>query len=418
MPLRNVVLAAVLLASAAPDFLAGQQAGPSSATWLSLLPDGLEKRKFILDCTGCHQFDGDIALIDGRVRTEPEWAASVTKMLGFAGATTGFPVIAADRDAQATAAWLAKYVRERPASPPAARVTLGAADVREYRMPEPGDLPHDVAVEPTGTVLITGMFTHVLYRLAPATGSMNTIAIPVPKANPRAIELDARGRAWVVLGGPKQLAVLEPDSSWTTFDVGMYAHSVAIGRDRAWVNGHFTHAPELLRGVDLATGTVETVTVPEHPTLGKGPGGPIPYEIRLAPDGRLWGGELQGNRLVAYSPSSGTFATFTLPTSASGPRRFDIDRAGIVWIPAYSANLIVRLDPASGQFREIPMPPCGSGRQRPTHCSATTRRPTDSPSIPCRRTGHWCGTWSSTPCAATSGSPTGSRRGRRQGWRG
>jgi virginiamycin B lyase len=90
--------------------------------------------------------------------------------------------------------------------------------------------------------------------------------------------------------------------------------------------------------------------------LAKRPGGPIPYEIRAAPDGRIWLGELQGNRLVAFTPASGKFETFTLATPYSGPRRFDIDARGIVWIPAYSGNLLVRLDPATGKFTEIPLP--------------------------------------------------------------
>ena len=63
--------------------------------------------------------------------------------------------------------------------------------------------------------------------------------------------------------------------------------------------------------------------------------------------------ELQGNRIVEFMASTGKFRTFTLPTPSSGPRRFDLDAKGIVWIPAYSANRLVRLDPASGRFTEI-----------------------------------------------------------------
>jgi streptogramin lyase len=96
--------------------------------------------------------------------------------------------------------------------------------------------------------------------------------------------------------------------------------------------------------------------VPPHPTLAAGPGGPIPYELRTGPDGRVWMSELQGNRLVAFTPGTGKFQTFTLPTPHSGPRRFDVDARGIVWIPAYSANRLVRLDPATGRFREIALP--------------------------------------------------------------
>ena len=45
-----------------------------------------------------------------------------------------------------------------------------------------------------------------------------------------------------------------------------------------------------------------------------------------------------------------------MPTPHSGPRRFDVDAKGVLWIPAYSANLLVRLDPATGKFTEIPLP--------------------------------------------------------------
>jgi streptogramin lyase len=328
-----------------------------SSAWLSRLPDGEVKRKFILDCTGCHQFDEKIARPQGTPRTEAQWAEAVTRMLGYAGAATSFPVIAADRDAKATAAWLAKSL----AAGDVADVAVTAsrkADIREYMMPVPQDLPHDVVVEPNGDVVITGMFTHRLYRLNPESGALSEIPIPVVQgANPRAIDRDASGRTWVVLGQPKKLAAVVADTQWRSWDVGMYPHSLAIAPDgKVWFNGHFTRDAELIGFVDPAGDKVTTYPVPPHPTLAKGPGGPIPYEIRAAPDGRIWLGELQGNRLLALTPKTGKFQTFTLPTAHSGPRRFDVDADGILWIPAYSANLLVRLDPASGKFTEIPLP--------------------------------------------------------------
>jgi len=72
--------------------------------------------------------------------------------------------------------------------------------------------------------LITGLFTHQLYRLDPTSGKLSDIAIPVEKANPRAIDLDAAGRPWVVLGGPRKLAMLAADSQWRSFDVGVSPH--------------------------------------------------------------------------------------------------------------------------------------------------------------------------------------------------
>jgi len=239
---------------------------------------------------------------------------------------------------------------------PAPIAGTAKAAIAEYPMPEPGDLPHDLAIERDGRVLITGMFTHQLYRLDPDTRTLGAIPIPVDKANPRAIELDATGRPWLVLGGPNKLATLA-DSQWRHFDVGMYAHSLGLAPDgKVWFNGHFTHAPELLGSVDPASGVVKTHEIPPHPTLAAGPGGPIPYELRVAAGGRVWMSELQGNRMVAFTPGTGKFQVFTLPTAHSGPRRFDIDAKGIVWIPAYSSNRLVRLDPATGKFREIDLP--------------------------------------------------------------
>lgn len=348
-------LIAVLASTTCVPPVAQESRGPSSA-WLARLPDGEAKRKFIIDCTGCHQFDEKIARVDGRPRTEAEWAEAVTRMLGYAGARTGFPVIAADRDPQSTAAWLAKHLG--PDMAQGSRLpSQGQAEITEFLMPEPNDLPHDIAIERSGTVLVTGMFTHRLYRLDPASGRISDIAIPVANANPRAIEIDSLGQPWVVLGTPKKLAMMNSDSQWRSFDLGVYPHSLAIGgAGKVWFNGHFTRAPELIGSVSAATGQIVTHEVPAHPTLAGGPGGPIPYEIRLGPDGRVWGSELIGNRIFAFTPSTGRFEVFALPLPHSGPRRFDVDARGRVWIPAYAANRVLRLDPDTRKFREIPLP--------------------------------------------------------------
>jgi virginiamycin B lyase len=332
-----------------------------SASLLSQLPDGEAKRRFMLDCTGCHQLHAGIVAPNGVPRTEASWAESITKMLGFAGARTGFPVIADDREAATTAAWLARHF-DAPALERARAVRALApsgAQVTEYLMPEPGDLPHDVAVDREGGVIITGMFTGVMYRLDPRTGVMDTVAIPVPRANPRAVEIAPDGSWWVLLGGPRMIGRYEPgEQRWTTVPIGEYPHSIGIDSagTRVWFNGHFTRSPELLGSVDVATRVVDTVHAPPHPELAEIPGGPIPYELRVAPNGTIWFSELQGNRIIAYEPAARRFTVHTMPTPWSGPRRFDIDSSGVLWIPAYAANLLVRFDPRTGAFREIALP--------------------------------------------------------------
>lgn len=369
---KGVTLAALALALAAcasrpgpaaesPAVGGFASAPPSSAEWLALLPDGEEKRRFVLDCTGCHQFDQQNARVNGRPRTRDEWRAVVARMMTYAGATTRFPVISAYRNADATAEWLSHHLTAARTPEPrrVARGTLVYSGVvSEFAMPEPQDLPHDVAVDRNGQVVITGMMTHRMYVLDPASGRMTEAEIPVQRANPRAVEIDAAGNWWVVLGAPNQLARYEPGSGqWRTFDVGMYAHSVALGPDgRAWTNGHFTLAPEIIASVDAASGNVRKYELPLHSTMAAGPGGPIPYEIRVGPDGRVWISELQGNRLIALDPTTGASTVHEMPTSYSGPRRFDIDALGVLWIPAYSTNELVRYDPASGAFRRFALP--------------------------------------------------------------
>jgi virginiamycin B lyase len=332
-----------------------------SADVLAQLPDGEAKRRFILDCTGCHQLDARIAAPGGVPRAEASWSEAVTRMLGFAGAETGFPVIAHDRDANATAAWLVRHLDsaalERARAAPA--LPASRATVTEYRLPVPGDLPHDVAVDAEGRVVITGMFTHVMYRLDPATGTLDTMPIPVANANPRAVEIGRDGSWWVLLGAPRSVARYQPaEDRWTTTSIGEYPHSIGVdsGGTRVWFNGHFTRAPEIVGSLSIADGSIDTAHAPPHPALASVPGGPMPYELRIAPDGRVWFSELQGNRILAFEPRTRRFDAYTLPTSWSGPRRFDIDATGVLWIPAYAANALIRFDPRTKEFREIPLP--------------------------------------------------------------
>jgi virginiamycin B lyase len=344
------------LAGPGPD--APGEAPFTSADWLGLLPDGEAKRRFILDCTGCHQFDERMARVNGRLRTEAEWVEAVSRMLGYAGATTGFPVIANDRNAEQTARWLVTHLGRDPVrrSVSGAEVVLGA--VTEYDTPVAQDLPHDVAVDPSGRVIVTGMFSHQMFVLDPASARFESVSIPVPRANPRAVEIDSAGDWWVVLGMPLQVARYRPAlREWRSFHVGFYPHSVALGRPgEVWINGHFTRNPEIVGRIEVGPGTLESFHVTPHPTLALVPGGPIPYEIRIGPDGRVWGSELAGNRVFVLDPATRAFRTYDMPVTHSGPRRLDVDRAGRVWIPAYASNELVRLDPATGAFRRFVLP--------------------------------------------------------------
>ena len=328
----------------------------TTSDWLSRLPDGEVKRRFILDCAGCHPLDDAVMTIAGRPRTREEWVRSVDLMLSFAGAHTGFPIMAPSRDAATTADWLAGHLTELP--PAAAALTEASSwSVEEFPLPRATDLPHDVAVTADGRVVVTGMMSHVLYVLDPETGAYEEIPIPVSGANPRAVEIGPDGAWWVVLGGPTTLARRDPATGeWRTWDVGMYPHEAALdSAGRVWFNGHFTKEPELLGFVD-PSGALEPVTLDVPvPTLQDG-GSNIPYGLRVGPDGTVWMTELAGSRLIGLDPASGEFRVHPLPEPFSGPRRLDVAADGTVWVPEFATNRLAAFDPATSRFREYEIP--------------------------------------------------------------
>lgn len=326
---------------------------PSSA-YLSLLPEGPEKRAFILDCTGCHQFHKGIAFLNGESRSRDSWHEAVARMLAY---TANFPVISEKRDPAATADWLIKHLPDpselslRPASLPA------RGEVTEYAYPVPQDLPHDLIVDANGRVVVTGMNTHQMQVLDPSSGAWEAEDIPVSQANPRALEIDDAGTWWVLLGNPQAIARKDgATGEWTSYTVGMYPHSIALDpQGRAWFNGHFTKDPPLLGYVDPGDGSVRTYEAPRNPDYLEG-SGPIPYGLRILPDGEAWVTELHGNRIVGFDPGTGAFRAFVMPTAASGPRRPDADADGRLWIPEYATNILARFDRESESFAEYELP--------------------------------------------------------------
>lgn len=330
-----------------------------SSQYLSLLPEGQTKKRFILDCTGCHQFDSQIVNFDGKTRSKRHWISRTAQMVQFFGGSGVFPVMSPSRDPEETADWLVTHLGDSVAPPPVdaqpGEISTDA-EITEYDIPNPQDLPHDLMVAPDGRVVITGMMSHQMYVLDPESGNFETAAIPVENANPRALDVDDDGNWWVLLGAPERIAHYDKDNgAWSSWPVGTYPHSIV--RDdsgRVWFNGHFSKEPEILGYLDPATGAVVTFAIPVPP-MDDG-GSNIPYGLRIAPDGSLWMTELVGNRLIEFDPESEESDVHELPTSFSGPRRLDVAPDGTVWIPEYANNRIARFDPETESFEEFELP--------------------------------------------------------------
>ncbi|HMB92941.1 MAG TPA: carboxypeptidase regulatory-like domain-containing protein [Rhodothermales bacterium] len=330
-----------------------------SAHYLALLPDGEEKQRFILDCTGCHQFNRVRGVAGPLLRSKEDWTTKSEFMLSFAGGKTNFPVISPSRDATETATWLTTHLGEPGDALPTFDLPSPAAPeesvvITEYTVPNASDLPHDLMPNANGDLIITGMMTAQMYTLDPETGAFETHAQGFGGA--RALTIDEAGRWWVLLGTPRQIASYDPQTQETEFfNIGMYPHSIIRDEEgKIWFNGHFTKEPELIGVLDPATGEVETFPLP-NAAMPDG-GTTIPYGMRIAPDGIIWATQLVGNRLIRFDPATETFTLYDLPTSTSGPRRLDIAPDGTVWIPEYAAGKLARFDPTTEQFTEYDLP--------------------------------------------------------------
>ena len=331
-----------------------------SARFLNTIPDDSVKRQFIIDCTGCHVFDERMTHPQGQPRSRASWAEKTREMLKRFGPESPFPIIGPRRDPEKTADWLVASLSgmesraARGSSVSAPTGDAARAMVTEYDFPEPSDLPHDLALESTGEVVVTGMFTHSMWTLSPASGRFKQVVIPRDGANPRALQVDADGTWWVLLGNPKQVARRDARTQqWSFHDIGVYAHSLARDASGVWFNGHFS-APPTIGHVD-EKGVVSRIELPYDPTKTYGTS-PIPYELRRGDDGTIWMSELRGNRMLSYVPSSGQIRTFDLPMPHSGPRRFDIAPDGTLWIPTYGYGALARMDPRSGRIMHYQLP--------------------------------------------------------------
>ena len=325
------------------------------AAWLALLPDGETKRRFVLDCAGCHVLDAGIAAPDGASRSRESWIEMTDLMLSFAGAHTAFPILSPSREAEGTADWLVAHLAGRTPSPLAPLPEDDRFTVTEFDLPRV-DLPHDVAVDPEGRVVVTGMFSHVMYVVEPMTGAVAEIPTPGEDASPRAVEVDRDGVWWVALGGTRQVGRYDPEArEWRTYDLGMYPHEIA--RDsagRVWYNDHFGVNPERIGVLDPVSGQTRTFVVPAPPMPDGGSN--IPYGLRVGADGTIWMTELTGGRLVRFDPRTEEFTLYPLPTPYSGPRRLDIASDGTIWIPEFANGRLARFDPRTERFTEYALP--------------------------------------------------------------
>jgi virginiamycin B lyase len=328
-----------------------------SSIWLSLLPDGETKRRFIVNCAACHEIARPRIYKDDTPRTEAGWQDAIALMKKI----DAYKLVSPSLDASIYAPWLAKSL------PPAALTdlklqaapdiaTVGKAVITEYPVPTPTELPHDLAVGPDRRIWVTAFWTGFMWALDPATGKIESYDVATDKSNPaqvRALQFDRSGALWIVLGGTKSVVRLDPTTrAIRTFPVGIYAHDIVLdSHGDVWLNDYFSN-PEAIAKLNVTTGEVTHILLPSA-HLPAEEGQPLPYGLQIDNQDRLWSTQLVGNTLVRFDTRTGQSKLYRMPVSMSGPRRFAIARDGTVWIPEFNTGYIARFDPKAEQFQRF-----------------------------------------------------------------
>ena len=351
--------------SAPRDELAARRA-PSSQ-WLQLLPESEKTREFIVNCTACHEIGWQrLTNSDGSARSEDSWAQVIAAMR----AIDEYELIPPDFDDAENAAWLAEHFSaEHMSAFVPSEWTLSdaarATRITENLLPVDDSLPHDLVVGPDGRIWITAFFNDLIWAFDPETGQYETYQVKAEGASEwgqtRALEFDADGLLWIILGGTQQLVRLDPATGdLQAVDIGMYAHSLDIdSQGRIWFNDYFSK-PERIGFYDPGSGEVASVIVPSA-DLTEAQGLPLPYGLQVNGHDQLFSTQLTGGTLVQYDISSRKGELVEMPTPNAGPRRPALRADGALWIPEWNTGYLALFNPADGGFQRYKIGPSTLG---------------------------------------------------------
>ena len=197
--------------------------------------------------------------------------------------------------------------------------------------------PHSLQVAPDGSIWMTLCLGNKVGRFDPKTEQW-TIFEQQDGLYPHTLRFDQKGRAWYTLAVSNDVGMIDPQTGaqrTTRLPARTWGQAVAVR-----VLPVFLWAGKYLNLADANS--------------GEGIDLPVPYGIDIAPDGGVWFSQLNVRRIGRIDPDSG--AIRIIDTPFPGPRRLRFDSKGNLWIPGFSAGLIARFTPSSGVFKTWKLP--------------------------------------------------------------
>ena len=218
--------------------------------------------------------------------------------------------------------------------------------------------PHSLQVASDGTIWVTMCVGNKVGHFDPRNGKW-TIFTQREGLYPHTLRIDKKGRVWYTLAISNHIGMIDPSTGeQRTYQLPAPTIRQAL-TTRAlpavmWVSDHSPFNPRTLM-----------VWASKHlpGNLGAGAGGgegaslPKPYGIDIAPDGGVWFSQLNVRRIGRLDPDSGKIRMIDTPFA--GPRRLRFDSKGNLWIPGFSSGVLARYTPASGEFKIYRLPTQG-----------------------------------------------------------
>ncbi|HIF22249.1 MAG TPA: lyase [Gemmatimonadetes bacterium] len=182
--------------------------------------------------------------------------------------------------------------------------------------------PHNLIVDPDGTIYYAGNRASHIGKMNPMTGEVEKFMMPDERArDPHTLIFDSHGDIWFTAQ-----------------------------------NGNFVGK------FWKETGEIRLLETPSAPGRGGRMGSSRPYGIVMDSRDHPWIALFNTNQIATVDPETFELVTFELPEDAR-PRRIAITSDDILWYGDWTRGTLGRLDPETGEVLEYPLP--GGERSRP-----------------------------------------------------
>jgi virginiamycin B lyase len=349
----------------------------SNAEWMASLPGTEDQKAFLLNCVGCHT----VERIVRSTHDADEWTQVIPRMMGYGAVSQP---IKPQRLMDAARAGTPEQ-NTRPAeyfatinlssvptwqyelkTMPRAKGQATRAIVTEYDLPRPTTEPHDIIVDPEGSVWYTDFGEPYVSKFNPKTLELTEYPTKIFKPEHPVgnldLGVDKKGTFWFDSMYQATLGNLDPKTGDIKYyplapefnDVGVQMNFVGLRHDvdgKVWTKNVPTG--DIFR-VDLATQKWEKFQPLKE--LANGQRNTI-YQILSDSKNNVWMAEFVNGYLGKIDAQTTKVTWYPTPTKNARARRMQIDEHDRIWVTEYRGNKVALFDTKEEKFTEYQLPP-------------------------------------------------------------